>query len=144
MKLQAVKNLSKRTIASFGIVAMMCLMLGLTAPSAASAGTTCGGGLDDNNNAYQTVKTAIDIGCKGKGNPITDAAFGIIRFLTTGVGVILVGSMIYAGIQYSSSRGDPQATAAAVTRIRANVIALLLFLFAYTLLNYIIPGAFLT
>jgi len=66
--------------------------------------------------------------------------FAIIRFLTTGVGLVLIGSMVVAGIQYASSRGDPQATASALNRIMSNVIALLIFLFAYAILNYVIPG----
>lgn len=95
----------------------------------------CGGG--------DGVHTTINIGCRGKGNAVTDMVFAIIRFLTTGVGLILVGSTIFAGIQYSSSRGDPQATAGAINRLRANAWALLLFLFGYAILNYIVPGALL-
>lgn len=96
----------------------------------------CGGGSN-------AVKTSINIGCKGTGNAIIDAMFAIIRFLSTGVGLVLVASMIWAGIQYTSSRGDPQATSQAIGRIRANIIALLLFIFAYALINYVIPGAVL-
>lgn len=87
-----------------------------------------------------TVYVSIDLGCKGKGNSIADLLFGIIRFLSIGVGLVIVGSMVYAGIQYTTSRGDPQATAKAIGRIRANVIALLIFAFAYAILNYVIPG----
>lgn len=86
---------------------------------------------------------AIDIGCQGKGNPIMDALFGIIRFLSDGVGLVVIGSIIVGGIQYSGSRGDPQATAMAINRIRSSLFALLLFIFAYAMLNYLIPGAVL-
>ena len=104
---------------------------------ALAAGNTCGGG------AYASVHTDFNFGCKGKGNAIMDLIFAIVRFLSTGVGLVLVGSMIWGGIQYTGSRGDPQATALAVKRIRANIIALLLFVFAYALLNFIVPGAIL-
>lgn len=94
----------------------------------------------------QVVNVAIDIGCKGKGghilNPITDAAFAIIRFLSLGVGLIIVGSMTFAGIQYSASRGDPKATAAAIGRIRSNVVAFLIFIFSFAILNFVIPQGF--
>lgn len=89
------------------------------------------------------VKTTIDIGCKGLGNPILDALFAIIRFLTLGAGLIMIGSMIVAGIQYSTSRGDPQATAAAIKRITATFIALLLFLFIYAISNWLVPAGIL-
>ena len=86
------------------------------------------------------VYTSIDFGCRHAGTALADVMFAIIRFLTTGVGLVLIGSMVVAGIQYASSRGDPQATASALNRIMSNVIALLIFLFAYAILNYVIPG----
>lgn len=89
------------------------------------------------------VQTSIDIGCAGEGNPIMDMTFAIIKDLTVGVGVVVIASLVWAGIQFSSSRGDPQATASAIKRIRSNVFALLLFFFAYAILNYVVPGAIL-
>lgn len=89
------------------------------------------------------VSITINLGCRHKGNAVYDMIFAIVRFLSLGVGLVLVGSMIWAGIQYTSSRGDPQATAAAVNRIRSNVTALLIFIFAYAILNYVVPGQIL-
>ncbi len=97
----------------------------------------------DRSNKDISVRTAIDIGCQGKGNPIEDASFAIIKILSDGVGLVIIASFILAGIQYTSSRGEPQATAQAEKRIRSNVIALFVFIFGYALLNYIVPGAFL-
>ncbi|HET9174246.1 MAG TPA: hypothetical protein VFN56_03115 [Candidatus Saccharimonadales bacterium] len=92
----------------------------------------------------QQVHTSIDLGCKGKGNPILDMTFGIIRFLSYGVGFIVVASIIVAGIQYTTSQGDPQAAAAAEKRIKSTVSALLIYIFAYAILNYVIPQGFLS
>lgn len=97
----------------------------------------CGG--DGANNGYTP---SIEIGCKGIGNPIIDAIFAIIRFITNGVGIVIIASVVYGGIQYTLSRGDPQATAQAINRLRTSVIALLFFIFAYAFLNYIIPNGF--
>lgn len=99
-------------------------------------GHTCGG--DDSN-----VHTAINIGCRAKGNAVLDATFAIIRFLSNGVGFALIGSLIYAGIQYTASSGNPQNIAAAENRIKAVMMALLIYVFAYTMLNYLIPGKLL-
>ena len=85
----------------------------------------------------------IDIGCVGKGNPIMDAAFAVIRFLSYGVGLVVIASIIYAGIQYTISRGDPKATAEAVNRIQSSVFALFLYIFGFALLNYLIPAGVL-
>ena len=96
--------------------------------------TTCGG------TNYHYYTPSIDIGCRGQGNPIMDALFGIIQFLSYGVGLVVVGSIIVGGIQYSASRGDPQATAMAINRIRSSLIALLIYIFGYAFLNYLLPG----
>jgi hypothetical protein len=98
-------------------------------------GDVCGSG--------KGVPTSINIGCKGKGKPAVDMLFAVIRFLSNGVGLVIIGSIVYGGIQYTMSRGDPQATVLAVNRIRNALFALLLFLFAYALLNYLIPAGFL-
>jgi hypothetical protein len=95
----------------------------------------CGGG--------PQVVLSINIGCWGRGNPIADAAFAIIRVLSAGVGLVVVASIVIGGIQYSASRGDPQATALAIGRIRSSLIALLIFIFAYAILNFVIPAGFL-
>jgi hypothetical protein len=88
------------------------------------------------------VGTAIAIGCQNKGNPITDMLFAVIRFLSNGVGIVIIGSIIYGGIQYSTSGGDPQKAAAAMGRIRATLIALGIYIFSYPLLNYVLPSGF--
>ena len=100
----------------------------------------CGGTVDGQD---ESVGIAIRIGCKGKGNPIADATFAVIKILSDGVGLVIVGSIIVGGIQYSGSRGDPQATALAVGRIRSSLFALVLFVFGYAVLNYLIPAGFL-
>lgn len=102
-----------------------------------SAKYQCGG--DDAN----PVHTSINIGCKGSPadlNPIVDMTFALIRFLSIGVGLVIVGSFVVAGIQYTASRGDPKATEDAINRIKSTVGALLIFIFAYAILNYIVPA----
>ncbi len=95
----------------------------------------CGGG-----SGNKTIYTIIDFGCRGKGNPIIDILFGIIRFLSIGVGVVVVFSIVLAGIQFTSSQGDPAATAKALGRIRNTVMALVLYIFMYAILNWLIPA----
>jgi len=112
-----------------------CLLLA-SAPVYA-APTPCGG-----QNGEPSVKIAIDLGCKGHGNPVADLAFAIIRLLSDGVGLVVIGSIIVAGIQYTTSQDDPQATAAAQQRIKSSITALIIFIFAYAILNYVIPAGF--
>jgi hypothetical protein len=101
-------------------------------------GTYCCG--DSSNGG--PVQTSIDLGCKVKGNPILDMSFAVIRLLSDGVGIAVVLSVVVAGVQFTAARNDPQNVASATNRIRASLIALLIFIFAYAILNYIIPGVF--
>lgn len=96
---------------------------------------SCGGGT-----GHSAITTSINFGCSGNGNPILDLTFAIIRFLVAGVGVVIIASTIYAGIQYIISTGDPQKTNVAIGRIRSNIIALILFIFTYVIINYLVPG----
>ncbi len=88
------------------------------------------------------VETSIDLGCTGKGNPIMDMLFAAIRFLSAGVGVVVVFSTILAGIQYTTSRDNPESTQKAKGRLVSNVIALVVFVFAYSIMNFLVPGGF--
>lgn len=111
--------------------------MSLTGVASAAAADTCGNAKDG------AVQVSINIGCKGVGNPIMDALFAIIRFLSDGVGLVVIASIVWGGIQYSASRGNPQETAKAIERVRASLIALLIYIFGYAILNYIIPAGVL-
>ncbi len=132
-KLSKISAHSRRTF--IVVTSFLLLNLSLACPALVAAGNTCGGGSGES-----SVKTTIDLGCTGKGNPILDMLFAFIRFLSIGAGLVIIASLVYAGIQYTGSRGDPNANKLAVKRIQANVAALLVFIFAYAILNYLLPG----
>jgi len=97
-----------------------------------SAGTDvdCGG-----------VKIAFDVGCRDDfSNPILAYLVAILRFLTYGVGVVVTMMIIIGGIQYSAAGGNAQAVGAAKARILNAVIALILYIFAFAILNFVVPG----
>ena len=127
------KYLNKYTVS----LALMVSML--TFPFSQDFAYQCGS--SDNNQT--PVTTSIDLGCTGQGNPILDMTFAIIRFLSAGVGIVVVFSTILAGIQYTVSKDSPEATAKAKGRLVSNIIALIAFLLAYALLNFLVPGGFL-
>ena len=122
----------------FGVVGSLAVVQnnGLAGASHAVAGNVCGGNDDK-------VTTSIDFGCRGLGNPIMDMIFAVIRFLSIGVGLVIVASIIVAGIQFTSARDDPQATSKALARVRSAFTALLIFIFTYAILNFVIPGQLL-
>jgi len=151
------------SIQQTGITNPGAVVNGQAAPAANSSGAPAGTPITTND--YQgphvcglppdkQVHISIDIGCVGEKcaknpspaicstsiNPIVDALYAILRFLSAGVGLVIVVSIVIAGIQFTASRGDPNGTAKAIERIRSTVFALLLYLFAFALLNFLIPG----
>ena len=74
---------------------------------------------------------------------ILDYLVLFINVLSGLVGVVVLGSIIYGGIQYSSAGSDPQKVQAAKNRIRNALIALFFFIFMYGFLNYLVPGGIL-
>ncbi len=63
-----------------------------------------------------------------------------INVLSVIVGLAITASIIWAGIQYSSSDGDPNKISKAKTRITNSILAFLFFIFLYGFLQFIIPG----
>lgn len=95
-----------------------------TTPTDNGSSTTLGGNCQDINKC-DLIKNYL--------NPF-------INLLSALIGVIVVVSVAIGGIQYTTSAGDPQKAAAARARIRNAVIALVTFIFLYSLLNFLIPG----
>lgn len=102
----------------------------------------------------EAVQTSIGFGCTGAEcikhpgrtycqtphSGVVDLIFAIIRFLTDGVGLVLIASLVIAGIQYTTSRGEPQSMSGATKRIQSTVTALFVYLFIYAILNYVVPS----
>lgn len=63
-----------------------------------------------------------------------------IRLLSGLVGVIVIASIIFAGVQYSAAGGDPSKVVAARKRITNAIIALLAYLFMFAFLQWLLPG----
>jgi hypothetical protein len=120
---------------------LFALVLGVSFLGAGVSATVYAAQCGSKENA---VTTSIDIGCRGascvSSNPhgcsaLVDAVFAIIRVLSAGVGIVIVGSLMYAGIQYAGARDDPGAVGKAKERIKSNIIALGLFIFGFAILN---------
>ena len=103
-------------------------------------------GKDQCGKGDKQVQVGFNIGCRGNDyprdtlNPIVDMAFAVFRVLSVGVGMVVIGSIIIAGIQYSASRGNPQATQASIKRITSAITALLLYVFMFAIANFVVPG----
>ena len=68
----------------------------------------------------------------------------VINFLAVGVGIAVVGGIIWGGMIYASSNGDSAKTKHAITIIVNAVVGLLLFIFMYAFINFLVPGGLFT
>jgi hypothetical protein len=74
-------------------------------------------------------------------NPIVKDINIIVDFLAALVGIVVIGTIILGGIQYSIAGDNAQATGAAKQRIINGLIALVAFIFTFAFLQWLIPGS---
>jgi hypothetical protein len=77
-------------------------------------------------------------------NPIIKDVRTVVNFLSAGVGLVVVGSIIIGGIQYAVAGNNANTVSAAKKRIQDTIIALIAFFFIYAFLNWLIPGGLLS
>lgn len=66
-----------------------------------------------------------------------------IDVLSAAVGIVVVAMIVWGGIQYTSSRDNPQQAAAAKEHIRNAIFALIFYIFSIAILNWLVPGGVL-
>lgn len=77
-------------------------------------------------------------------NPIvTDILVPVINVLSAVVGVVVVLSLIVAGIQYIWNADTSAKVEAAKNRIIAAIVAFVIYIFGMALLQFLIPGGIL-
>ncbi len=78
--------------------------------------------------------------CRGQCNSIDQDLQIAMNVLSIGVGVVVTLMMVMGGLQYMTSRDNPQAVQAARARIMNAVIAMVSYVFIYAFLQWIVPG----
>ena len=73
-------------------------------------------------------------------NPIVKDINTIVNFLSAGVGIVVVATIITGGIQYTLAGDSPEATSKAKQRITNGLIALVAYLLIFTFVQWLIPG----
>lgn len=102
-------------------------MLGVTMPVVSTAAEEASGGFSG----------AVS---DGDGQKLIDRINSVITLLSALTAIAITGSIIFAGIQYSTSGGNPQASAAAKKRITQAITALVTLVFMYSFLQWLVPG----
>lgn len=74
------------------------------------------------------------------GNIIYSYLALVIELLSAGVGLVITLMIAVSGVQYITARDDPKKIEAAKHKIWNAVLALILFILMYALINFIVPG----
>ena len=64
----------------------------------------------------------------------------VLQLLTAGIGIVAVGSVVYAGILYSSAGDNQQQVQQAKSTIKNVAIGIVAFALMFMALNWLIPG----
>lgn len=109
----------------------------------ATAATTSSAGKND----CAGVQTFFKFDCSGKNKEQGGDANPIIALLLTGlswltglVALAVVGGIIYGGILYTSAQDNASQTQKGITFIINSVLGLVVWIAAYALINFIVPG----
>lgn len=112
--------------------------------STTTASTTCtGGGLsipNCNGDSYYQCAPGTPLADCVKSNPIMAWLTFFINVISAVIGVGAIIMVIFAGIQYSAARDNPQAIQAAKQKLINVLIGLAAFVFMYAFLQWLIPG----
>lgn len=71
---------------------------------------------------------------------LRDYVVPAINALAASVGIVVVIMVAWGGFQYTTSRDNPQQSAAAKEHIRNALIALVVYIFMIAFLNWLVPG----
>ncbi len=76
----------------------------------------------------------------GNESPIIALGLTVAGWITALVAVAVVGGIVYGGFLYLTARDDSGQVQKGITIIVNSVVALIVWVFAYALINFIVPG----
>jgi len=87
-----------------------------------------------------TTPTSQQVNSKLQENPIIKDLNILINFMTGVVGIVVVGTIIAGGIEYSMAGNNPQKVTNARKRIANGILAMFVFLLMWAFVNWLVPG----
>jgi len=89
---------------------------------------------------YSSACGAADKGKGGTESPIFRLLLIVLGWVTALVVLAVVGGIVYGGFLYLSARDSTSQTQKGVVVITNSVVALIAWVFAYALINFVVPG----
>lgn len=134
-------NLLKHKVLNFA------LLLALLTPFIAVSSSSVAFAQTNQPNESTSGITPKKDDCRGDSATLNADNCGIIKFVIviTNImgglaGLVIVGTMIAGGIRYSSAGADPSKVQAAKQMIINAILALLLLIFGFSILQWLVPG----
>ena len=115
------------------VITIATVAIVFVAPVAMAA--SCG-----KNTSGKDIQTTIDYGCSGSGSGVLQLLIVFVNFMAIGVGVAVVGGIVFGALRYTSANGNAAHAQQGITYIVNSIIGLLLFIFLYALVNFLVPG----
>lgn len=105
-------------------------------------GSTGGGGASSSPHQCGNAGTFFDWGCSGVDDSkiIVTTLITISNWIALGAVVIVTFGIIYGAIIYATSAGDATKAKKGISIIRNAIIALMLYLLMWAILQYVVPG----
>lgn len=119
-----------------GGILLLSLGVGVATAAPAQAQSKTCGGIDTALLECGGTKDSADLTETGVWNIL----LLVVNILTAGVGVLALGGIVYGGVLYSSSGGNPEQVKKARMVFTNVVIGVIAFAGMYTLLNFLVPG----
>jgi uncharacterized membrane protein YraQ (UPF0718 family) len=102
---------------------------------------TCNTGTTNTTNTTNSTSSSGDgIVVEGSGDNIFSLLQTVINGLFAIIAFVVIGVIIIAGIQYSTSSGNPQAAGEAKKKINSAILALVVLALLYPFLQWLVPG----
>jgi len=76
-------------------------------------------------------------------NPIIGYLRAVIQFMAVGIGIALVGGLVVGGMLYMTARANAQQVQKGEEVIRNVIIGIALYVFTFSIVNFLIPGGIL-
>ncbi|MNQ27267.1 hypothetical protein D3C85_405220 [compost metagenome] len=140
----------KQTVVNFVVVVGMSSFFVAPAVSAAECGGVQTSVISCSESGKVTCtdgKAPTDNKCADGSNPSpvdSNGVWGIlklaIQIMTTGVGILAVGGIVYGSILYTSAGGSSEQTKKAIGIITNVVIGLIAYALMFAITNFLIPG----
>lgn len=90
------------------------------------------------------VETSVNFNCKTSDkageNTITALLLTVINFMAIGVGIAVVGGIVWGSLWYITANGNASQAQQGITIIFNSVAGLVLFIFMWALVNFLVPG----